>query len=111
MLTEECAEHLASLTGRTTYLLVGIEAHVCLQQTVLDLLETGNDVHVIADGVSSQRGYDREVALRRMEGEGARVTTAQSAAFSLLGSAEHGEFRTVSGLVKEHMALRNEFDE
>jgi len=110
MLTEECAKHLSSL-GRTTYLLVGIEAHVCLQQTALDLLEGGNDVHVVVDGVSSQRTYDREIALRRMESEGARLTTAQSAAFALLGSAEHEKFRTVSGLVKEHMALRNEFDE
>ena len=91
--------------------MVGIEAHVCLQQTCLDLLEQGHDVHIIADGVSSQQKYDREIALRRMESSGAYVTTAQSAAFMLLGSADHDNFKAVSKLVKDHMTLANEFNE
>ena len=66
---------------------------------------------MIADGVSSQQSYDREMALRRMENCGAYLTTAQSAAFMLLGSAEHENFKAVSGLVKDHMVLRNEFNE
>lgn len=110
MMTDEVSDHLKKL-GRTSYLLVGIEAHVCLQQTALDLLEAGHDVHVVADGVSSQSSYDREVALRRMESCGAWLTTAQSAAFMLLGSAEHANFKAVSALVKEHMTLKNEFVE
>ncbi|KAL7537174.1 hypothetical protein ACHAXR_007643 [Thalassiosira sp. AJA248-18] len=110
MMTDECSQHLASL-NKTSFLLVGIEAHVCLQQTALDLLEQGHDVHIIADGVSSQQSYDREVALRRMESCGAWLTTAQSAAFMLLGSAEHPNFKAVSKLVKDHMALKNEFNE
>lgn len=109
MMTEECSRHLTAL-GRNSYLLVGIEAHVCLQQTALDLLELGHDVHVVADGVSSQGSYDREVALRRMESGGAWLTTAQSAAFMLLGGADHPNFKAVSKLVKEHMALENEFE-
>jgi nicotinamidase-related amidase len=109
MLTDECASHLDTL-GRTSFVLVGIEAHVCVQETVLDLLELGHDVHVVCDGVSSQRPYDREVALRRMEAGGAWLTTAQSAAFALLGGADHPNFKAVSGLVKEHMTLRNEFE-
>eukprot|EP00571_Detonula_confervacea_P013014 CAMPEP_0172308304 /NCGR_PEP_ID=MMETSP1058-20130122/8945_1 /TAXON_ID=83371 /ORGANISM="Detonula confervacea, Strain CCMP 353" /LENGTH=207 /DNA_ID=CAMNT_0013020689 /DNA_START=247 /DNA_END=870 /DNA_ORIENTATION=- len=110
MLTEECSQHLTSL-NKTTFLLVGIEAHVCLQQTALDLLEQGHDVHIIADGVSSQQSYDREMALRRMESCGAWLTTAQSAAFMLMGSADHPNFKAVSKLVKDHMALKNEFNE
>ena len=110
MLTDECCFHLNSL-GRTSFVLVGIEAHVCVQQTALDLLELGHDVHVICDGVSSQRRHDREVALRRMEISGAYLTTAQSAAFMLLGGADHPNFKAVSGLVKDHAMLRNEFDE
>ena len=110
MMTDEVSTHIASL-NRTSFLLVGIEAHVCLQQTCLDLLELGHEVHVIADGVSSQQSYDREMALRRMENCGAYLTTAQSAAFMLLGSAEHENFKAVSGLVKDHMVLRNEFNE
>lgn len=108
MLTEECSEHLKSL-NKTSYLLVGIEAHVCLQQTALDLLEEGHDVHIIADGVSSQQSFDREMALRRMESSGAWLTTAQSAAFMLMGSADHPNFKAVSKLVKDHMTLKNEF--
>lgn len=110
MMTPECSQHLSTL-GKTSYLLVGIEAHVCLQQTALDLLEQGHDVHIIVDGVSSQQKYDREIALRRMEWSGAWLTTAQSAAFMLLGSADHEHFKSVSKLVKDHMALRNEFNE
>ena len=110
MCTEEFSQHLASL-NKTSYLLVGIEAHVCLQQTALDLLEQGHDVHIIADGVSSQQPYDRDMALRRMESCGAWLTTAQSAAFMLMGSAEHPNFKAVSKLVKDHMALKNEFNE
>ncbi|KAL9179965.1 hypothetical protein ACHAXT_007935 [Thalassiosira profunda] len=110
MLTDECSAHLTSL-GRSSYLLVGIEAHVCLQQTVLDLLEEGHDVHIITDGASSQQKYDREMALQRMESAGAWLTTAQSAAFMLMGSAEHPKFKAVSQLVKDHMALPNEFNE
>eukprot|EP00584_Thalassiosira_punctigera_P012999 CAMPEP_0172555048 /NCGR_PEP_ID=MMETSP1067-20121228/57754_1 /TAXON_ID=265564 ORGANISM="Thalassiosira punctigera, Strain Tpunct2005C2" /NCGR_SAMPLE_ID=MMETSP1067 /ASSEMBLY_ACC=CAM_ASM_000444 /LENGTH=205 /DNA_ID=CAMNT_0013343551 /DNA_START=278 /DNA_END=895 /DNA_ORIENTATION=+ len=109
MLTEECSQHLASLE-KTSYLLVGIEAHVCIQQTALDLLDQDHDVHIIADGVSSQQPYDREMALRRMECSGAWLTTAQSAAFMLLGSADHPNFKAVSKLVKDHMALKNEFN-
>ncbi|KAL3767001.1 hypothetical protein ACHAWU_004499 [Discostella pseudostelligera] len=110
MLTDDVSSHISSL-NRTSFLLVGIEAHVCLQQTCLDLLELGHEVHIIADGVSSQQPYDREMALRRMENCGAYLTTAQSAAFMLLGSAEHENFKAVSGLVKDHMVLRNEFNE
>lgn len=110
MMTDQVSAHVSS-TNRTSFLLVGIEAHVCLQQTCLDLLELGHDVHVIADGVSSQQSYDREMALRRMEQSGAYLTSAQSAAFMLLGSADHPNFKAVSGLVKDHMALRNEFNE
>ena len=110
MCTEECTQHLTSL-NKTSYLLVGIEAHVCLQQTALDLLEKGHDVHIIADGVSSQQSYDREMALRRMENCGAFLTTAQSSAFMLMGGADHANFKSVSKLVKDHMVLKNEFNE
>jgi len=57
-----------------------------VQQTVLDLLELGYDVHVVADGVSSQQPFDREIALGRMTSAGAFLTTGQSAAFMLMHS-------------------------
>jgi isochorismate hydrolase len=111
MLTPEVTTRLTDL-NKSSYIIVGIEAHVCVQQTCLDLLESGNcDVHVIVDGVSSQSAMDRIVALRRLQSAGAYLTTAQSAAFMLMGSAEHEQFKTVSRLTVEHMKLKNEFQD
>lgn len=53
-------------------LLCGIEAHVCILQTTLDLLQRGYEVHLLVDGISSQRGHDRAVALQRMSQAGER---------------------------------------
>lgn len=86
-------------------------AHVCVQQTCLDLLEEGKDVHVICDAVSSQQPFDREIALQRMSQAGAYLTTAQSAAFMLMKSADHPNFKTVSKLTVNHMKLPNEFND
>jgi len=72
------------MSGRTTFVLFGIEAHVCVQQTCLDLLELGKDVHLIVDAISSQQKYDRDIAIDRMANSGAFVTTAQSLAFMLM---------------------------
>lgn len=110
MMTDEVQAHVDQL-NKTSFLLVGIEAHVCLQQTALDLLEQGKDVHVIVDGVSSQQPIDREIALQRMSQAGAYLTTAQSAAFMLMQSANHENFKAVSKLTVEHMKLENEFNE
>merc|ERR1712232_1359958 len=109
MLTTEVRDHLKPL-NKTIYILVGIEAHVCVQQTALDLLEQGHDVHIIVDGVSSQQPFDREIALKRMSQAGAWLTTAQSAAFMLMQSADHPNFKAVSKLTVDHMKLPNEFN-
>jgi nicotinamidase-related amidase len=96
---------------REAYIVMGIETHVCVQQTCLDLLEQGKDVHVIVDGVSSQQPIDRRVALERLQHAGAFLTTAQSAAFMLTHSADHPSFKAVSKLTVEHMKQPNEFNE
>jgi nicotinamidase-related amidase len=105
MLVPEVKAHLATLpdggVGRTHFLVVGLETHVCVLQTCLDLLEAGNAVHVVVDGVSSTRQLDRAVALRRLELAGAIMTTAESALFQIMGSAEYANFKQVSALVKE----------
>ena len=110
MCTKEVADHMQEL-DKESIVLFGIEAHVCVQQTALDLLEQGKDVHIIVDGVSSQQALDREIALQRMSQAGAFLTTAQSAAFMLMQSAEHPNFKAVSKLTVEHMKLPNEFNE
>mmetsp|Transcript_128713 Transcript_128713/g.372444 ORF Transcript_128713/g.372444 Transcript_128713/m.372444 type:complete len:224 (+) Transcript_128713:148-819(+) len=110
MCTSEVNKELNSLS-RQSVVLFGIEAHVCVQQTCLDLIEEGKDVHLILDGISSQQPYDREIALQRMANSGAFLTTAQSAAFMLMQSADHADFKTVSKLTVEHMKLSNEFND
>jgi nicotinamidase-related amidase len=109
MLTED-VDRVLDEWKKDTYIIMGIEAHVCVQQTCLDLLERGANVHVIADAVSSQQAYDREIALQRLQAAGCFLTTAQSAAFMLLQSADHSNFKAVSKLTVEHMKLPNEFN-
>ena len=87
-------------TGRKTAIVCGCETHVCVQQTVLDLLAEDYIVYVAADCVSSREDYTRDRALARMEGAGAIITNAETALFELLGSADDPHFKTISKLVK-----------
>ncbi|GFH56734.1 isochorismatase hydrolase [Chaetoceros tenuissimus] len=114
MMTDEVQSYLDTneeFQNRNSIVLFGIEAHVCVQQTCLDLLEQGKEVHIVCDGVSSQQKYDREMALKRMESAGAFLTTAQSLAFMLMQSAEHENFKAVSKLTVNHMKLENQFNQ
>jgi len=84
-------------------LVCGIETHVCVQQTVLDLLATGFQVLVAVDAVSSRFVIDHQVALRRMETSGAFLTTTEAALFEWCGTAETAKFKEISALAKETM--------
>eukprot|EP00392_Amoebophrya_sp_AT5.2_P013579 g13708.t1 len=88
--------------GVTGVVLVGWEAHVCVQQTCLDLLELGLNVFVCEDGVSSQRARDRRVALGTMQQAGAVVSTCESILFELMRSKEHEHFKAIQPLVVAH---------
>jgi len=85
---------------RNTLLVVGVEAHVCVLQTVLDALGRGLQAHVAADAVSSRNPLDKEVALRRVAQAGAVVTTVETALFELLREAGTEEFRRLHALIK-----------
>jgi isochorismate hydrolase len=104
MSTPEVLAHINSLGGQPKehFIIVGLETHVCVLQTTLDLLAQGKSVHVAVDAVSSSRPTDRAVALKRMEKAGAIMTTAESSLFMLMGSANYANFKTISGLVKEY---------
>lgn len=82
-----------------TVLLCGLETHVCITQTALDLLARGFGVFIAVDAVASRHGLDHEIALRRLEGAGAVLTTSEAAIFEWCRSAEHPEFQAVRRLV------------
>jgi nicotinamidase-related amidase len=88
------------LGGRDQALICGIEAHVCVSQTVHDLLDRGLEVHVARDAVSSRTAENREVGLHKMEEAGAIVTSVETALFELVGAAGTEEFKRVQALVK-----------
>jgi len=86
--------------GRSRIVVIGIESHVCVQQTVLDLLRVDYKVWVCADAVGSRRPIDREMALHRMRQAGALVTTAESAIFELTRQAGTDRFKQILEIVK-----------
>ena len=88
------------LGGRDQALVCGIETHVCVAQTVADLLDEDVDVQVATDAVSSRTAADRRAGLAKMEATGAMLTSTEMALFELLGRAGTPEFKEVQALVK-----------
>lgn len=86
--------------GRKQVLLCGIETHVCVYQTALDLLRQGFEVTIIADAVSSRTARNRRIALTRLAAEGAHLSSTEMALFELLKTAKHPHFKEIAKLVK-----------
>jgi nicotinamidase-related amidase len=82
-------------------LVCGIETHVCVQQTVLDLLADGWRVYVAVDAVGSRFEVDYRTALQRMDSSGATLTTTEAAIFEWCETAAAPEFKQISQLVRE----------
>ncbi len=95
-------EFCAKLSSRKREVLIffGIEAHVCVLQSVLDALEKGYEVIVVADAVCSRKAADCECALQTMRECGAVVLNSESVLFMMMRDAAHPAFKTVSKLVK-----------
>ncbi|NLF68138.1 MAG: hydrolase [Candidatus Anammoximicrobium sp.] len=87
--------------GRPKALVVGVETHVCVQQTVLDLLGDGFRVYVPVDAVGSRFELDYQTALRRMNSAGATLTTTEAALFEWCEVAGTPEFKQISQLARE----------
>lgn len=86
--------------GRETIVLAGCEAHVCLMQTALGLLEEELDVYVVTDACSSRSERNRDAAFDRLAGAGAELVTTEMVAFEWLRDAGHPRFREVLAIVK-----------
>ena len=85
--------------GRRNVVLAGMETHVCVLHTALDLLEAGFGVHLPVDALATRFPIDHETALRRRERAGAIPTTVEAVAFEWVGDAAHPQFKAISKLV------------
>jgi nicotinamidase-related amidase len=87
--------------NRYRVLVCGIETHVCIMQTALDLVAAGFEPYVAIDAIGARYAVDHETALRRMESAGVVLTTTETAMFEWCRTADTPEFKTISALVKE----------
>lgn len=95
----ECGAAIAA-AGRRQVLIAGIEAHVCVYQTAMDLREGGYEVQVAADAVSSRSPRNRDIGIEKMRDAGIAVTSVEIALFELLKTAEAEKFREISKILK-----------
>lgn len=86
--------------GIKQVIVAGIESHVCVQQTVLDLLANGFQVNIPVNAVASRFKLDYDIALKRMQKHGAEITTVESVLFEILNVCTVPEFKPVSNLIK-----------
>lgn len=86
--------------GRAQVILAGMETHVCVYQTALDLMGAGHDVYVAADAVSSRSAENKQIAIEAMRDAGVKITSVEMALFEMLRVAEGGRFREVLEVVK-----------
>jgi nicotinamidase-related amidase len=101
MVTEEVKNELEAYK-KSTIVLYGIEAHVCIQQTCLDLIDLGYNVFVLTDCISSSREIERSTAILRMSQTGAQMTTLESAIFEIMRHSKHESFKELlSEVIKD----------
>ena len=86
--------------GRNQVVVCGIESHVCVYQTVMDLISNEYEVHLVVDAIASRSAGNKEVAVRRMEREGACLTTTEMALFELQHDCRGDRFRALAKLVR-----------
>ena len=89
-----------SLLKRKQIIVCGIEAHVCVMQTVLDLIENQYKVQVVYDAVSSRKQVNKDIAIERMKLVEADITTTEMLATELLTTARHEKFKSILSLMK-----------
>jgi nicotinamidase-related amidase len=94
------APDFAESLNRGQIVVIGTEAHICVCQTVLDLLSHGYRVSVVADAVGSRRPHSRTTALERLARHGADVVTTEMALFEWTGTAADANFKQISALIK-----------
>ncbi len=97
---EELEKVACSKLDEPAVILCGIESHICLQQSAMDLLRCGYRVYIPVDCISSRRLEDHMFALTRMEKAGCIITSYEAIVMEMLGSTAHPAFKTVSKIIK-----------
>lgn len=116
-ITGEVKDHISSLglqqntDDPLNVIVCGIEGHVCVLQTCLDLLEMKWNVHIVADGISSSSSLERGFAFDRLRDAGCCITTAESIVFQMMRSSKHENFKQMSSLIKERNELKKHLKE
>jgi nicotinamidase-related amidase len=87
-------------TGARQVVIAGIEAHICVNQTVHDLLARGYGVHLLTDCIAARSQLDRQTALAKMRQSGAVPSTTEMALFELMRDARHDQFKSIQRLIK-----------
>ncbi|XP_062340423.1 isochorismatase domain-containing protein 1 [Osmerus eperlanus] len=100
MVLPEVEATLTELPGVRSVVLFGVETHVCIQQTALDLIGRGYEVHIVADSTSSRSMMDRMFALERLARTGIIITTSESVLLQLVADKEHPKFKEVQNIIK-----------
>lgn len=99
MLEDQVMEFFELNSKTTSVVLFGVEAHVCVQQTALDLMRHGLQVYVVADATSSRFAVDRKLAYQRLQSAGAIITTSESVLFQMIRDKNHEHFKAIQKLV------------
>lgn len=86
--------------NKKSLLVAGIESHICVYQTVNDLLERNHEVEILTDCISSRTLINKQVGIDKMVSIGAKVSSVEMALFELMQTAEHPKFREISKLIK-----------
>jgi nicotinamidase-related amidase len=86
--------------GRDQILVCGIETHICVLQTVMDLIEEGLSPVVVGEAVAARGGWEHELAIEQMRSMGVTITSLESVLFQWIGTADHPQFKAVSRIVK-----------
>ncbi|NQZ53311.1 MAG: hydrolase [Piscirickettsiaceae bacterium] len=95
---DDFIKHIERL-DRQQIILVGMESHICILQTALDLKAQGFEVYVVEDAVSSRTKENQRNAIQRMQYAGVIITNVESVIFEWLGDAKHSEFKTLAKLL------------
>ncbi len=89
-----------SAAGKSQILVTGIETHICVYQTALDLIRLNKEAHIVCDAVSSRIASNKEVGLQKMKDAGAQLTSTETCLFELMKCADIPEFKQIARLLK-----------